>query len=138
MREQTQGIVSRNSFLRRFLNGEKSILMNRTEEELAEGGHPTENTGQGNKLSASLMAPPTSMGSGDRVDLSAKLYLKRLGDESDFETVGRESHIRFPSPSRIRIHIHFCTAGNQGTAKSGGATQAGRAQNTGNCGTCLP
>ena len=56
--EQTRGLVSQNSFLRRFLNGEKSILMNRTEEELAEGVTYQKTLGKENKISASLMAAP--------------------------------------------------------------------------------
>jgi len=81
--EQTRGIVSKNSFLRRFLNGEKSILMLRTKEELEEGITYQKTLGKENKMSASLMAAPL-LSRGQVIGLiSAQSYTLNAYDESD-------------------------------------------------------
>jgi PAS domain S-box-containing protein len=83
--EQTRGFVTKNSFLRRFLNGEKSILMLRTEAELTEGITYQKMLGKDNKLSASLMAAPLI--SRDQVIgvVSAQSYTLNAYDESDLK-----------------------------------------------------
>ena len=83
--EQTRGTVSKNSFLRRFLNGEKSILMLRTQEELTEGITYQKTLGRENKMSASLMAAPLI--SRDQVIglISAQSYTMNAYDESDLQ-----------------------------------------------------
>ncbi len=81
--EQTRGFVSKNSFLRRFLNGEKSILMLRTEDELKEGLTNQKTLGKESKMSASLMAAPLI--SRDQVIglISAQSYTSNAYNESD-------------------------------------------------------
>jgi len=52
------GFVSENSFLSRLLKGEKSILINRTEDELASGVSTLQAMGDQSKISASIIAAP--------------------------------------------------------------------------------
>lgn len=81
--EQTRGIISKNSFLRRFLNGEKSILMLRTKEELQEGITYQKTLGREDKMSASLIAAPLL--SRDKVIgmISAQSYSMNAYDDKD-------------------------------------------------------
>jgi len=83
--DQTRGPVTPNSFLRRFLKGEKSILMLRTEEELAQGITDQKTMGKVNKLSASLMAAPLI--SRDQVIglISAQSYTLNAYDDADLK-----------------------------------------------------
>ena len=83
--EQTRGAVSKNSFLRRFLNGEKPILMLRTEKELEEGITYQKTLGRENKLSASLMAAPL-LSRGQVIGLiSAQSYTLNAYDKNDLK-----------------------------------------------------
>jgi PAS domain S-box-containing protein len=79
------GQVSESSFLGRFLKGEKSILINRTEEELVSGITRQQRMGEENKLSASIIAAP--MFSRDRVIgmISAQSYTLNAYNESDLK-----------------------------------------------------
>ena len=81
--EQTRGIVSQNSFLRRFLNGEKSILMLRTEAELKDGITYQKTLGNENKMSASLMATPLIARDQVIGAISAQSYTLNAYNESD-------------------------------------------------------
>ena len=83
--EQTRGPVTPNSFLRRFLKGEKSILILRTEGELDQGITDQKIMGKVNKLSASLMAAPLI--SRDQVIglISAQSYTLNAYDEADLK-----------------------------------------------------
>jgi transcriptional regulator with GAF, ATPase, and Fis domain len=83
--EQTRGIVSKNSFLRRFLNGEKSILMLRTEAELKEGITSQKTLGKENKLSASLMAAPLISRNQVIGAISAQSYTLNAYNEADLK-----------------------------------------------------
>lgn len=56
--ESPPGQVTKASYLNRFLNGERSILINRTEEQLAEGVKNQMTMGDKARLSASIMAVP--------------------------------------------------------------------------------
>ncbi len=81
--ERTRGPVTPNSFLRRFLKGEKSILMLRTEAELEEGITYQKTLGKVSQLSASLMAAPL-ISRGQVIGLiSAQSYTLNAYDESD-------------------------------------------------------
>ena len=81
--EQTKGPVTPNSFLRRFLKGEKSILILRTEKELAHGITDQKTMGKVNKLSASLMAAPLSSRNQVIGLISAQSYTLNAYDKSD-------------------------------------------------------
>ena len=83
--EQSRGLIGENSFLRRFLNGEKSILMLRTEEEIEKGISLQKTLGRESKLSASLMATPL-LSRGQVIGLiSAQSYTLNAYDESDLK-----------------------------------------------------
>ncbi len=83
--EQTRGPVTPNSFLRRFLKGEKPVLILRTEEELAQGIIDQKTMGKVNQLSASLMAAPL-LSRGQVIGLiSAQSYTLNAYDESDLK-----------------------------------------------------
>ena len=56
--EQPSTPISQSSFLNSFLNGEESLLINRSNEEMAEGKTNLNSLGQTSKMSASIMAAP--------------------------------------------------------------------------------
>ena len=81
--ETSPGPVSENSFLRRFLNNEKSILINRTEEELAQGSTPLQAMGDKSKISASIIVVPLISRDAVIGMISAQSYTVNAYNESD-------------------------------------------------------
>jgi len=81
--ETLPGPLSGNSFLTSFLKGEKSILINRTKEELASGIRTLQAMGDESKISASIIAAPLI--SRDQIIgmISAQSYTLNAYDESD-------------------------------------------------------
>ena len=81
--ESPPGLVTESSFLGRFLRGEKSILINRTEEQLASGVSEQQRMGEKNRLSASIIAAPLL--SRDRIIgmISAQSYTLNAYNTSD-------------------------------------------------------
>jgi PAS domain S-box-containing protein len=81
--EQPPQKITEKGFLKRFLNGEKSILINRTAEEVARGPQGQRTLGDKTRISASIIAAP--LFSRDRVIglISAQSYTLNAFDEKD-------------------------------------------------------
>jgi len=80
------GPVSEGSFMARFLRGEKPLLINQTVTEIeARNRHKTQSMGNENKLSASFIVAPLTIG-GQLIGLiSAQSYSLNAYDESDLD-----------------------------------------------------
>jgi PAS domain S-box-containing protein len=81
--EQPSSSISGSVFLRKFLKGEQSILINRTEDEMRQGRSNLNMLGQSNKISASIMAAPLISRNQVIGIISAQSYTLNAYDEND-------------------------------------------------------
>lgn len=82
---QPTTLLSQSSFLNSFLSGEKSLLINRTADEIAKGKTNLNALGQTDKISASIMAAPLISRNDVIGMISAQSYSLNAYNEKDVE-----------------------------------------------------